>query len=162
MRDFSRGPHRLRRLVAVAWLAAGAWLATTPAAATMPEAPFGNWLTQDRDAVISIVPCGAAVCGRIAGIPLDRPDEPIPTDNHNRSQCHLTILWDGQPDGTDWKARIIDPRNGSTYQALLEVDRQGRLKVRGYLGIPLLGQTQVWTPFTAPVADDCRLPPRAP
>lgn len=136
--------------------------AAASAAPALPEPPLGAWLTEDRHAVIAIGPCGDALCGRIVGIPLAIPGEPIPTDHQGRSQCNLTIIWDAMPDETDWKARIVDPRDGSTYRVRLQLDAQRRLRVRGYIGVPLLGRTQVWTAYTAPLPADCRLPPRAP
>jgi hypothetical protein len=33
---------------------------------------------------------------------------------------------------------------------------EGRLNLRGYIGIPLLGSTQVWSRFTGPLTEDCR------
>ncbi len=40
---------------------------------------------------------------------------------------------------------ILDPDNGSVYRCRLTLEEGGRkLRVRGYIGISLLGRTQVW------------------
>lgn len=122
--------------------------------------PVGQWLTEGRDAVIAIAPCGAGLCGRIVGVTLDHPGDPVPTDQQGRTQCGLTIIRAIVPEQDGgWSARITDPRNGKEYRARLSLDERGRLRVRGYLGIPLFGQTEVWTPYPARVPADCRLPP---
>lgn len=58
----------------------------------------------------------------------------------------LEILWGLKKDGNEWSGgRILDPENGNEYRCYLEVvDGGKRLKVRGYLGIALLGRTQYW------------------
>ena len=121
--------------------------------------PVGRWLTQDKEAVIAIEPCSSGLCGRIVGVTLDHPDDPMPTDHEGRSQCGLIIIRSAVPDGDlNWTARITDPRDGKIYRARMQLDDQHRLRVRGYVGIPLLGRTEVWTPFHAGIGGDCRLP----
>ncbi len=122
-----------------------------------PEKLVGNWLTQDGNGVIAIEPCGEALCGRIVGI-ARAPTDPIPKDSHGASQCGLTILRkEKATDDGYWQGEITDPRDGSTYGAELWLDAHGNLNLRGYLGIPLLGQTQVWHRFAGHVTATCQL-----
>ena len=132
-----------------------------PGWAAERDTPVGRWLTQDKEAVIAIEPCGDALCGRIVGVTLDHPDDPLPLDNEGHSQCGLTIIRGGVPDGEQvWAIRITDPRDGKVYRARMWLDEQHRLHVRGYIGIPLLGRTDIWTPFRAAIGGNCRLPAR--
>jgi uncharacterized protein (DUF2147 family) len=144
-----RGRGSDRRLaLAVAFLLA--------AADTADPAILGKWLTESGHGVIEIARCENAVCGRIVGI--DRtPSEPMPTDVTGRSQCGLQIISEAMQakDGA-WYGRIVDPRDGAIYHAKLWVDDDGRLSLRGYVGIPLLGSTQVWSRFTGRLAEHCR------
>lgn len=59
----------------------------------------------------------------------------------------LTILWGfKKKDDFYWKSgQILDPKNGKIYSSYIKLSKDGkRLKVRGYLGISLLGRTQTW------------------
>lgn len=146
----------------LALLASSPSVHAAQSAAAAPPSPVGRWLTANHEAVIDIEPCGTDLCGRIVGIKLDHPDDPIPTDHEGHSQCGLVIIRDTMPDHDDWSARIVDPRDGNVYDARLRVDvehgTERRLHMRGYIGIPLFGHTQVWTAFDQPIAHGCRLP----
>lgn len=45
---------------------------------------------------------------------------------------------------------LYDPKSGKTYHGAIKLDGS-RLELRGYVGIPLFGETQTWTRPTAPV-----------
>jgi len=126
------------------------------AMAVEPGSPLGLWLTESGDGVIEVAQCGNALCGRIVGIGR-AAGEPIPTDVQGRSQCGLTIFEVEAPSHGVWTGSVTDPRNGSAYGAQLWLDHSDRLNIRGYLGIPLLGQTQTWTRYTGRLSDGCRL-----
>jgi len=54
---------------------------------------------------------------------------------------------------------IMDPRDGSVYQALMEVSPDNKhLEVRGFLGLALFGRSQIWNRLP----DNAMDPPGAP
>lgn len=116
----------------------------------------GYWLTQNERSVIKMEPCPDSdrVCGFIywiidGGMQIDskNPDE----SKRGRPLCNLYILTDFQADGdrawTD--GRIYKADDGDMYDANMELLDAATLKVRGYVGVPLFGKSQVWTK-TAP------------
>jgi uncharacterized protein (DUF2147 family) len=47
---------------------------------------------------------------------------------------------------TRWEnGSIYDPKSGSTYSCFLELDGSEKIKVRGFIGISLIGRTDIWT-----------------
>lgn len=46
----------------------------------------------------------------------------------------------------EWKSgRIYDPENGKTYKCKMRLIDDETLKVRGFIGVSMLGRTSVWT-----------------
>ncbi len=143
------------------WLA----LAALPlaAAASVPataqnEGIMGRWWTQDHDGVIELRPCGTGVCGFVVGVTTFRPDGSAPIDYLGHSRCHLQIV-PGGLQGNDgvWASHITNPDNGKTYTTQMSLDDRGRLRLRGYIGLPLFGQTVFWTRFNGRLAPDCHI-----
>jgi len=119
--------------------------------------PYGQWLTQDRGGVIEIAACGSALCGRIVGLMPKRDGRP-PVDWQGRSDCGLLIIDHMAQAAVDrWRGRILDPEDGRSYDAELWVDAAGQLQLRGFILIPLLGQTQTWTRYDGSVGPACRM-----
>jgi uncharacterized protein (DUF2147 family) len=133
------------------------FVASVSPARAADSPPLGYWTTANGHGVVSIARCGDALCGWIVGI--DRkPAEPIPTDAHGQSQCGLIIITNERPkpDGS-WLGEVTDPRDGGTYQAKLWLGEDGNLRLRGFIGIPQLGATQIWRPFTGRLTAGCGL-----
>lgn len=130
-------------------------LAAASASAAPEGSPLGTWFTANGQGVVAIDRCGDALCGRIVGIER-KATEPMPTDVDGRPQCGLTIITNQrpQPDGT-WLGQITDPRDGGLYQAKLWLDEHGNLRLRGFIGIPALGATQIWHRFTGHLTAAC-------
>lgn len=64
----------------------------------------------------------------------------------NKPILGLTIIKNMQClSGSCAHGTILDPRDGRVYHATMKLFNQGQaLKVRGYIGMPLLGKTVVW------------------
>src|SRR5690348_1177901 len=83
-------------------------------------------------------------------VPAGKDPNPICTacsgDQKNQPSIGLVMIKGMQRNGRFYEnGTILDPRDGSVYNAQMEVTEDGqKLKLRGYVGIPLFGQTQVW------------------
>ena len=120
-----------------------------------PMSVLGLWMTEGGKSRVQVYPCGAKVCGRIvwlrepndvAGLPKVDGKNPKP-DMRKRRIVGTMILWDlvkGDDPGEWESGRIYNPEDGETYRVKLTLRPDGKLRVRGYLGISLLGKTQFW------------------
>lgn len=113
----------------------------------------GTWLSGDGDGWIEITLAGNGLSGVIRGSPNsgnDRPD----TDDKNpdpalrsRPLTGLELFegfsWDGEGRWTG--GTIYDPNSGKTYRCIITWVDENTLKVRGYVGVPMLGRTETWT-----------------
>jgi uncharacterized protein (DUF2147 family) len=138
----------------IAFLAAAAALgAILPVAAQQAPAVVGHWLSEARDGVIDIEPCGSKLCGTLIWIkdPLDKNGKPLVDDKNpkpelrSRRRCNLVMMGDFVSTGTnEWgDGWIYDPTSGKTYDAKMRLDGD-QLRLRGFVGISLFGASQTW------------------
>ena len=114
-----------------------------------PSSLTGDWTTADRS-VVRVLPCSSnQLCVRL--IMVGVKDAP-PTDMNNpdpalrkRALCGLMIGTAFTPDGSASakNGKIYDPESGKTYAAQMQGSGD-ELKLRGYVGIVLLGRTETW------------------
>lgn len=148
----------MRRTVLV-WLALLCLMPVSVFAQDTPahSSPLGRWRSIDDasgkpKAVIEISETGnGTLSAKIVQI-LDTKDGPNPLCDdctgarHNKPILGMTIAWGLKPQGKVWAGgRILDPENGKEYSVKMTPIVGGRkLEVRGFLGVALLGRTQVW------------------
>lgn len=149
---------RLSRIAlsAAALAAATIAAAASPAAAEGLSSPTGLWLTEKKGVVVDLYECGAngALCGRTVwlkkmtyknGSPRLDAKNPDPA-LRDRHWCGIQVISGVKPAGDgEWRrGEVYDPKTGETFDFDIEQTSAG-LKVRGYLGVPLLGKSERWT-----------------
>lgn len=131
------------------------------ALAAGPDDVTGRWLNQDKDAAVDIYRCGNLYCGKISW--LKEPNYPaddnkgmagkqkVDRENPNASLrsrpiMNLELLSSFQYMGDNvWeKGTIYDPKSGKTYKCKMTLEGN-KLNIRGFIGISLIGRTNVWT-----------------
>lgn len=94
-----------------------------------------------RDPIFTAADAGAPIGA--SRVDLNNPD----THLQSRPLDGLVIGENfNEDDGRLVDGRLYDPVSGSHYRARMELTDDGLLKVRGYLGISMLGRTMYWHP----------------
>lgn len=140
----------MRKLILVALFSSlfNAIVAQTPGA----DAVVGTWLTASGKAIVEIYKEGTKYNGKIIWLKTPNTEDGKPkVDKNNPDKAKQTapllglnmlkgfvFKKDEWGDGT-----IYDPENGKTYSCFIKY-RDGKLDLRGYIGISLVGRTQTW------------------
>lgn len=117
---------------------------------------LGVWLNEDEDAHIEVYKDGDLYFGKIIWLkfPIDEETGKPKLDKHNpdpelqkRPSLGIELLtnfeWDGD---NEWdEGDIYDPKSGKTYSCYIVMKEYDLLKIRGYIGISLIGRTTYWT-----------------
>ncbi len=130
--------------------------------AAAPGDISGLWYTAQKDAKIKIYKCGKKYCGQIAWLKESKypvgSKEGVPgtaildTNNpnpalRNKPLMGVNILIDFVYVGDNsWgNGRIYNSNNGKIYSGELTLISRDKLKVKGFIGISLVGGSTIWT-----------------
>lgn len=63
----------------------------------------------------------------------------------NKKILGMDILTGLEEDDDEWSGgKILDPKNGKEYKCYIKLKDANTLKLRGYIGISLIGRTAIW------------------
>jgi uncharacterized protein (DUF2147 family) len=146
------------------WLVAVLGLLASTASAQQGSV-MGTWLTASGKAQVRIGRCSdpksGPICGYIVG--LNNPTGPdgtvvspeVATDWRNgdpalrgRKVMGMPLIWGFKKTAdpnTFEGGQIYNGENGKIYNANISLQPDGKLSLRGYVGIPTFGETQTWT-----------------
>lgn len=121
---------------------------------------LGEWVTEDRDCRVEVFKKGHRYFGKIVAIkqPTYLPGETngmdgkprLDSNNQNKSLrsrplVGIELMKNFRFDNDKWiGGKIYDPKNGKTYKCEISLAEDGKLHVRGYVGVSLLGRTTLW------------------
>ncbi len=119
------------------------------------DAILGTWFNEEKDAKIEVYKQNGKYFGKVIWLknPLDAAGNPK-TDVENpdpelrkRPRLGLNVLTNlAFKKGVKYeKGKIYDPKSGKTYSCQAELAGNNKLKLRGYIGVSLVGRTSEWT-----------------
>lgn len=117
------------------------------------DAVIGKWMNSTGEAHIDIYKKGEKYFGKIVWLKESKGEQGIvKTDLKNpveslRSKPILGLeILKGfvYEDGKWTDGKIYDPKSGKTYSCNMTLKSNSDLNIRGYIGISLIGRTDVW------------------
>lgn len=111
------------------------------------EAIVGEWWSEERDGRIQFFKAKTGTyTGRLVWSKKPRPDTENPNAKlRSRPVVGIILIWKLRfEDGEYVDGYVYNPEDGGTYRIEAEVLGPNAVKIRGYMGLSLFGQSQVW------------------
>ncbi|MCC9074128.1 DUF2147 domain-containing protein [Flavobacterium sp. F-65] len=119
------------------------------------QSVIGKWKTVDdatgeAKSIVEVYEKSGKVYGKIVEILREEHKKDLctscPGALKNKPILGMVIINDLEKDGKEYNSgTILDPTNGKVYKCFIALDSPDKLKLRGFVGISLLGRTQYWT-----------------
>ncbi|MCX7816189.1 MAG: DUF2147 domain-containing protein [Syntrophales bacterium] len=121
------------------------------------DSPIGKWRTIDDEtkqekSIVEIYEANGKLYGRILRLIQEKDGgagklcTECPGSDKNKPMLGLVIIRDLVRKGDEYAGgTILDPKKGKVYNCKLRVIEGGeKLEVRGFIGLSLIGRTQLW------------------
>jgi uncharacterized protein (DUF2147 family) len=115
----------------------------------------GKWKTFDDEtgeakSIVHVYEEGGKIYGKVVEIlnpaKKDKKCQDCKGADKDKPILGLVIIKGLSKDGDSYSdGDILDPNKGKLYSCTVKLDGKDKLKVRGYMGVSLLGRTQYWT-----------------
>lgn len=115
---------------------------------------IGKWKTIDDStgeakSIVEIYEKSGKIYGKVVEIfnPKRRKDlcNECSGEDAGKPIMGLTIIKGLTKNGDEYDSgKILDPKNGKLYKCYIALEEKDVLKVRGYIGISIVGRTQYW------------------
>jgi uncharacterized protein (DUF2147 family) len=112
-------------------------LAASAGSALAAPNPLGTWIDHTGRGAVEITDCNGALCGRIVWLKSAGDEE----------ACGMQIIGNVKPvAGGKWDGGwIYDPEAKAKYDVEITPLGEQKLKILGYAGMKMLGETMTWT-----------------
>lgn len=115
---------------------------------------LGKWKTIDDEtgkpkAIVEIYEKSGKIFGKVVSILEIENKKKVCSncsgEDKNKPVLGMTVIKGLSMEGDTYtNGKILDPKNGKLYKCYITLESKDKLKVRGYIGITLLGRTQYW------------------
>jgi uncharacterized protein (DUF2147 family) len=120
-----------------------------------PSGVIGHWLSGKKKVMVDIYRCEDELCAKIVWLakPYSKSGEfrrdqknPDPT-LRDRGWCGIEVIrgLKAKTDNVWQNGRFYYPKRGQTFDIDIEKQAKTELKIRAYLGLRLLGKSEIWT-----------------
>ncbi|CAD0008267.1 DUF2147 domain-containing protein [Flavobacterium salmonis] len=119
------------------------------------QSVVGKWKTIDDEtgevkSIVEIYEKSGKIYGKVAEILRANHKKDVCTKcdgaEKNKPILGMVIINGLKKDGAEYNGgTILDPTNGKKYKCYIELESADKLKLRGYVGISIVGRTQYWT-----------------